>query len=108
MPPDAECACNGDLLQYTCTLVGPGSTVWGGSALDCPDSQNQIVFRHSEFESKRIQTCTDGRVVGQPLTANNDTFISQLNVTVDADGEVECRRTSTLVGRSPINVVSGK
>ncbi len=113
VPPNAECACPGEVLSYTCTAVGPGSTVYTGSAFNCPSSQDQIVFRHSEFQPGTIKTCTDGRIVGQPLVAHNGAYTSQLNVSVDAElnnREVECRTTSrsTPIGTSNINVVSGK
>lgn len=91
--------------------MGPGRTVWTGTAFNCPSSQNQIVFRHSEFESESVKRCTDGRIVGKPLDGSNDNFISQLNVSVDAELNnrvVKCGTTSTTIGTSTIYVVSGK
>ena len=111
MPPNAVCACPGEVLTYTCIAVGPGRTVWTGSAFDCPSSQNQIVFRHSEFESQSVKRCTDGYVVGKPLFDNNGTFTSQLNVTINAGQSnkvVQCRATSNTIGTSTISVISGK
>ena len=43
------CACPGDSLNYTCTVVGGSFTVWSGTALDCVG--NQIVLLHSQFET---------------------------------------------------------
>jgi hypothetical protein len=111
VPPNAECACPGEVLSYTCTAVGPGSTVYTGSVFNCPSSQDRIVFRHSEFQPGSVKRCTDGHIAGQPLVASNDTFTSQLNVSVDAElnnGVVECGTLLTNIGTSAINVVSGK
>ena len=41
------CACPGDSLNYTCTVVGGSVTIWSGTAFDCVG--NQIALLHSQF-----------------------------------------------------------
>ena len=84
--------CPGDVLTTECTTTGGGSTVWQGTALQC--DHGEIVLLHNRFDESYnyIRTCNN-RIVLQPLGVVNDSYISQLNVTVSPElnnTTVEC------------------
>ena len=74
--------------------VGTGTTVWKGSAFQCPDNGNNILLSHRHFSSPgTMDTCNNGAIVGQSIRVANNSYISRLNVTVDAsmDGQtIKC------------------
>ena len=75
--------CPGHTLTLECTTVGPGITVWRGSAFNC--SGNNILLRHSQFMSPYgvNGTCNNGEIIGYSLRVTADNcFTSLLNVTV--------------------------
>ena len=86
VPQDAQCACIGMELTYTCTAVGRGSTLWTGTAFDC--TNHWINLRHSLFnDSNRGATgdCSGGALVGQSIGVMGNCYTSQLHVRVAAD-----------------------
>ena len=83
------------LLTFECSVIGRpvGSTVWRGSAFDCPNEE--IVLLHSLFMSKSgsYGMCNNGSIVGRGLRSENGCYTSQLNVTVTPDmigKSIEC------------------
>ena len=86
-----------DPLQgiYNCTVAaGEGSTVWTGSAFDCPGTNDSIILRHHEFftdSTTAYGTCNNGSITGRGVSVNGDCFTSQLyigfSVTLDLVGE---------------------
>ena len=106
------CACIGDKLVYNCTVVGGGTTVWSGTAFDCPLDGSVITLRHSQFaSSQEIGICNDGDIIGRGLDVTNNCYISQLNLTVResfANKTVQCTSNGIrTVGESLLSVVSG-
>jgi hypothetical protein len=82
---NSECACPGELLTFTCTVVGTrsGATIWAGSAFDC--AGNEISLRHENFFQLDgiSKDCNREAIVGKSVSVVNETcFTSQLNVTV--------------------------
>ena len=116
VPQDAQCACVGMALTYTCTAVGRGSTLWTGTAFDC--SKNWINLRHSLFnDSARGATgdCSGGALVGQSIGVTDNCYTSQLHVRVAADMDnetINCdHRPGTEInniGQSTLTVMTGK
>ena len=90
----AGCLCSGDTVTFECIAVGPGITLWQGSAfMNC--ESNNIVLLHSQFLSSMgtSGTCNDGAIIGWSLTVDNNCFISRLNVTMSTelqDRYIEC------------------
>ena len=90
------CSCVNSSITFECTTVGPGATIWKGSAFDCRTSLNQIQLLHSQFEDGRASgTCNDGRIVGYGLDVSEDLhFRSRLDVQVTSAAmngtRVEC------------------
>lgn len=96
-------------------MVGGGSTVWSGTALNCPQSNSEITLRHSQFvSSQAFGICNDGDIEGQGLQVVNNCYTSQLSVTVSEDFNnrtVQCVVNSNQgtreVGQSLLSVASG-
>ena len=83
-PVNATCACPGEVLTYTCTVVGGRATIWEGSAFDC--AGDEIILRHSNFdETPQLGECNNGAIQGRSVGVNGMCFTSQLNVTVSAE-----------------------
>jgi hypothetical protein len=78
--------CLGHQLLYECITTGTGTTVWKGSAFQCPDNGNSILLSHRLFSSGTSlrNTCNHGAIVGHSIRVVNNSYISRLNVTVDA------------------------
>ena len=64
-----------------------GTTVWKGTAFDCPSSSHEIILLHSRFKNERgtHKACNNGTIVGQSLRVENTSYTSQLNVTVSSN-----------------------
>lgn len=113
-----SCTCTGYKKVYECKVTGDGSTVWKGTAFDCPSSGNQINLLHSQF----VQTqgtdgvCNRGGIVANNIGATtNRTYTSQLvvNLTMVQEGEsVECFHDNTtslnFIGNASIRITEGK
>ena len=91
----SNCACPNYITIYECTVLGGGTTVWQGSALNCENTVNTILLLHSRFTSDdgTSSTCNNGDIVGQSLRFENGLYTSQLKVKVRPDligRTVEC------------------
>ena len=109
------CACPGEVLTIECAIIGGGSTLWEGTAFQCESIHNNfIALRHSQFSAseKPQESCNNGAIVASAIRVVNNTYISQLNVTVSLEMNnttVECvhdyNLTSTIV-KSILVIVS--
>lgn len=74
--------CPGQEAVFRCIVHGGVTTRWQGSALqNCSDGS--VILRHSQFGNGLAinKTCgTSGAVVGQPISAENGSYISQLAI----------------------------
>ena len=97
--------------------MGNGTTLWEGTAFDCPSTMNEIILRHSQFSMPggTSKGCNHRAIMGRSLRVENNHYTSQLNVTVSAslnNKTVQCvhnsdRGTSTVVGNGSLYVISG-
>ena len=95
--------------------MGGGSTVWSGTALDCPLARSEITLRHSQFTSNgAFGICNNGDIVGRSLEVVNNCYTSQLNVTIREqfnNKTVRCVQNSNQgskeVGQSLLSIASG-
>ena len=102
-------------MTYECTVFGGTSdvvTVWKGDFFNCPTGIGEIHLIHRQREDFIPQTCNDGKVVARFVRIENDSFISQLNVTLTHDiagMSIECiRDNGTNIERiSVTNLTSG-
>lgn len=109
----ADCGtCVGHQQLYECTTVGIGTTVWKGTAFQCPGSS--ILLSHSLFSSGTTDSCNNGAIVGHSVRAVSNCYTSQLNVTVDAsmNGQtIKCiynnGSTEREIGRNTIVIREG-
>ena len=108
-----DCVCPGNTVVFECTIVGAIATVWKGSFFtDCPS--NSIVLRHRVFTPGINGTCNDGAVVANGIEVINNSYTSQLIVTVNPEvnnSTVECIRDGSMemtVGTCPLSLASGK
>ena len=117
VPSNAQCACPDDVLTFTCTVVGPGNTIWSGTAFNCPSTSNEIILRHSQFASPGTSgNCNSGTITARSLGVENDCFRSELNVTASAslnNKTVQCQHNSIASGTITVNetaitIASGK
>ena len=107
-----SCTCPGHQLILECTAFGSGATVWTGTALDqCPGGQ--VFMRHSEFQSGRTWTC-NGQVIGRTVGVSNQSYTSQLAVTVSngLNGRgIQCSHDNGImtymIGASTIQITTG-
>ena len=102
----SDCGCPGHELRLECTVVGAGTTVWTGSAFDCPMLRDGIYLHHSRFQHGTYGTCSDGRIIGRSINTTSDSdgikYISQLIIQLDESGAleggtVECAHNDGLV-----------
>ena len=76
--------CEGYDQVYECRVTGSGAIVWGGSAFNCPPRRNEITFFLRNNAGTR-ESCNDGAIIGHIIRAENDTYISQLTVSVSTE-----------------------
>ena len=112
-----SCACSGEVLTFVCTTVGPGQTIWRGTAFNCTGESNEIILRHSEFDSPTgiSGTCNSGAIVGQSLGVENaDCYTSQLSITIQSQFNnttveyVYSYNNESIIGQLRLSVVSGE
>ena len=115
VPADTGCACPGDVLTYTCTVIGAGSTLWTGTLFDCPANGSTIILQHDSYRSGgAVGECNNGAVIAQSVAVVDDCYSSQLTFTA-SDGfnnkTIQCTHISNngsiAIGSSFLSVVNG-
>ena len=107
----SNCVCPGDTLAFVCSAIGGAATVWKGSVFNCPG--NEILLRHA-IGSEASGLCNNGAVVASAIEFTNNSYISQLNVTVGPEMHnrtVECIQDSfneTSIGSCTLTIATGK
>ena len=106
-------SCPGDVLTTECATIGGGATVlvWLGTAIQCGySSTNEIILFHV---SRYSTECNNGTIAARILGVVNNSYISQLNVTVSPElnnTTVECwydnGTTSTFIRSIQITVLA--
>ena len=105
-------ACPGEVVNYTCTIVDTsgnppiGSTVWRGTAFNCPGSSNVISLGHSLFNTSAgvTDTCNGGAITAESVGVVDNCFTSRLMVTVS----VELNETTVQCTLSGLRVVGSR
>ena len=54
--------------------------MWKGTAFECPSSNNEIALFQN---SPGIHVCNEGTITGRIVRAENNTYVSQLTVSVN-------------------------
>ena len=77
-----NCTCEGyKQIVYECTIFGGAATVWGGSAFNCPGTNNEIVLLHNA-DSTVQGSCSDSKIVASIIRVDNNSsaYTSQLTL----------------------------
>ena len=113
--PRNQCTCPNNVLTYECTVTGPGSTVWKGSAFEC--TSGEIVLQHNLFDQMPAAAgvCNGGLFVAYGIRVANNSYTSQLNVTVShstAGKTIQCAydngQHETIIGTDTVSITTGK
>ena len=75
-------------LIFSCDSVGLGATVWKGSALNCPSTNNEIILLHNRVNS--TSSCNDDNIVAWLVVNGSSIIISKariINVTTELNGK---------------------
>ena len=91
--------------------MGEGATIWRGTALECSEAGNEIVL----FQSTTAQgECNNGAIVGRVIRAENNSYTSQLTVTVNTEmigRNISCIHdngvSANVVGSSVLDIAIG-
>ena len=87
-----DCICPGmSVVSFQCSTVGPGNTLWQGTALQSCG----IILPHRQFGElgEPYEECKDGEIVAYGVNSSDNTYISQLDVLVNDElrnKTVEC------------------
>ena len=108
----SNCTCEGSDQVYECRISGREATVWRGTAFNCPVTGNGIILFYNSEVIER--DCNNGAMIGRTIRAENNTFISQLTVSVSAEMigmNISCYHygsTQILIGSQLLTLTSGK
>jgi hypothetical protein len=100
---------------YECTIVAEGgSTIWKGSAIDCPEIGNEIFLSHSSQEFTQTRGCRSRPITAYGVGIEDNRYVSRLkimNLDFNMSNEsVQCiysNGTSTIVGTAYIEISTG-
>ena len=90
--------------------------MWQGSAFDCRSGTNSISLRHSQFSDIEsvVGVCNGESIKAQGISSLDNSYVSQLNVTVSESilGEtIQCAyddgRIITVIGESTLTITEG-
>ena len=107
-------ACPEEVVNYTCTVVDSNppfsSSVWRGTALDCPPSDT-ISLSHSLFSTTGTSgTCNSGAITAESVSVDGNCFTSRLLVNVSVglnESTVECSLSGVRVVGSHTILIAG-
>ena len=103
-------------MNYTCTIVDTsgnppiGSTVWRGTAFNCPGSANVISLGHSSFNISGGTTGTCGAITAASVGVVDNCYTSRLMVNVSVglnETTVECTLSAVRVVGSSTVLLTG-
>ena len=110
-------ACPGEVVNYTCTVVDPsgnppiGSTVWRGTAFNCPGVSNVISLGHSIFNTTGASgMCNSGAITAESVGVVDSCYTSRLMVTVSPalnETTVECTLSGVRVVGTRTILIAG-
>ena len=94
----SDCVCPGDIVMYECTVFGGigATTIWKSDFFQCSSGKKLIELVHrplTEGEEYHTRICNNGNIAGRIVKVENNSYTSQLNITLTYDiaGEsIEC------------------
>ena len=110
-------ACPGEVVNYTCTVVDTsgnppiGSSLWRGTAFNCPGSANRISLSHSLFNTSGVSgTCNNGAITAESVGVVDNCYTSRLMLTVSVglnETTVECTLSGVIAVGSRTLLIPG-
>ena len=103
-------------LTYECTTVGPGTTLWRGTAFNCFANGHEIALRHTRFTTPEgaSDQCNNGNITGHSVRAEGDYYTSQIHILFSRNllgRTIECVHNNLnsyeLIGNSTIAITTG-
>ncbi len=96
------CVPEGNTVSYECTVTdddGFRSTIWRGSAFNCPSSSSQIILIHILFQPNgESGICGDLSAMSVRVSGDNYTSRLALTATAELNGTIiECIRSGSVV-----------
>ena len=100
---------------YECSVAAKvGATIWRGTAIDCPEIDDEIILHHRPQEFTETIACDIRPISAHGVRIGEGGYISRLNIMISdfsIDNEsVQCiysNGTSTVVGRAYIEITEG-
>ena len=103
-------------LTYECTTVGPGTTLWRGTAFNCAARGDEIALWHNLFTAPEgaYDQCNNGNITGHSVQVEMGHYTSQIQVIFSTDllgSSIECHHYNLssyeLIGSSTIVITTG-
>lgn len=112
--PTAHCICPEQKFTYNCTVVGRNLTIWSGTVF-MPGCE-EIILHHNQYEDHpEYRSCNDGAIVGQSIEVLNNSYRSNLTISVTSRLEgrtVICsaadKSNITIIGSTTLLITRGK
>ena len=110
-----QCTCLGYNQTYECTIATEGgATIWRGTAIDCPEIDDEIILYNHPQEFSERRSCYSRPITAYGVRIEVSSYISRLNITVSDlsmdNRSVQCiysNGTSTVVGLAYIDITEG-
>ena len=77
-----NCSCVDDTLTFECTVRRDIGTIWRGTAFNCPSNGNEIYLWETSTGSN---ICNKGMITGRIVRVDENSYTSQINVTLNSD-----------------------
>ena len=98
--------------MYECTVYGSSAAFWKGTAVNCPESNNEINFN----TFLNTASCNEGAINASVIRADNNSYTSQLTVSVTSvrnGGNISCFSEgadglNVLIGSVDLTITTGK
>ncbi len=107
------CIPEGNTVSYECTVTDNGgfrSTLWRGSAFNCPSSLSRIILVHILFQPNG-ESGTCGDLSATSVGVSGDDYTSRLTLTATAELNgtiIECTRSDSVVVGSDTLTTGGE
>ena len=106
-----SCTCEGYNQVYECRVTEGGTTLWTGAVFDCSSSSNELILFHTSSDMK---VCNNGAIAGRIVRAENNTYVSQLIIsvsTITVGTNISCSHetgsSTKLIGTSILTLTTG-
>ena len=84
-----KCVCPGDTRIYQCPVIEGATTIWNGTAFNCPLMDNQILYKLNETVTG---SCNNGSIMLRKIYQERNYYTSvAITITPETAGKtIEC------------------